>query len=54
MTKRDVIQRRYLQLKLNRDLRSGKYGAMTKAYIVGLKTWVTSTRKRAGKKAGGL
>lgn len=48
----DVIARRYLQLKLNRDLRSGRFGALTKAYIVSLKTWLKGQPRRTRRPGG--
>lgn len=48
---KDVIERRYLQLKLSRDLRN-KYYAQAALYITDLKAWLKGSPKRTARKGG--
>ena len=54
MQNKDVIERRYLQLKLNRDRRTPSVCKQsTSSYIAYLKAWLKHSVKRT-KRAGGL
>lgn len=51
MRNKDVIERRYLQLKLSRDKRKISL-ATTREYISSLQAWVRNQLKRTKKKGG--
>lgn len=50
-TAKDVIERRYLQLKLDRDQR-GAMNTSVKYYIDDLKRWLKQSPKRTARKGG--